>query len=64
MQWADLLTALALLLVIEGLYLFAAPDAWKRMVAQLLPQPSQKLSALGGFMVIAGLIALYLVRGQ
>jgi uncharacterized protein len=63
MQWADLFTALALVLILEGLYLFAAPDAWKRMVAQLLPQPKQKLSAMGGFMVIAGLITLYFVRG-
>jgi uncharacterized protein len=63
MQWADLLSALALLLIIEGLYLFAAPDAWKRMVAQLASQPSRQLSAFGGFMVIFGLIALYFVRG-
>jgi uncharacterized protein len=63
MQWADLFTALALVLVLEGLYLFVAPDAWKRMVAQLLPQPSQRLSAMGGFMVMMGLLALYFVRG-
>jgi uncharacterized protein YjeT (DUF2065 family) len=33
------------------------------MVAQLLPQPERQLSAVGGFMVIAGLIALYFIRG-
>lgn len=63
MQWADLLSALALVLILEGLILFAAPNAWKRMVAQLLPQPDRQLSAIGGFMLIAGLIALYFVRG-
>jgi len=63
MQWADLLAALALVLIMEGLFLFAAPKAWKRMVAQLLPQPERKLSAMGGYMVIAGLIALYFIRG-
>ncbi len=62
MQWADLLAALALVLILEGLFLFAAPKAWKRMVAQLLPKPERQLSAVGGFMVIAGLIALYFVR--
>jgi uncharacterized protein len=63
MQWPDLLAALALVLILEGLFLFAAPKAWKRMVAQLLPQPERQLSAIGGFMLIAGLIALYFIRG-
>lgn len=63
MQWSDLLAALALVLILEGLFLFAAPKAWKRMVAQLMPQPERQLSAAGGFMVIAGLIALYFIRG-
>ena len=63
MQWSDLLAALALVLILEGLFLFAAPNAWKRMVEQLLPQPERQLSAIGGFMLIAGLIALYFIRG-
>ena len=60
----DLWAALCLVLVIEGLFLFAAPAAWKRMVAQLLAQPDRNLSAVGGFMVIVGMVALYLLRGQ
>lgn len=63
MQWVDLLAALALVLILEGLFLFAAPKAWKRIVEQLLPQPERQLSAIGGFMLIAGLIALYFIRG-
>lgn len=63
MQWQDFLAALALVLILEGLFLFTAPKAWKRMVAQLLPQPERQLSAMGGFMVIAGLIGLYFIRG-
>ena len=59
---ADLLAALSLVLVLEGLFLFAAPGLWKRMVAQMLPQPERQLSAVGGVMVIIGLIALYLIR--
>ncbi len=60
---ADLLAALCLVVLIEGLLLFAAPEAWKRTVAELLGQPSGRLRAIGGSMVIAGLVALYLVRG-
>lgn len=63
MLWTDLLAALALMLILEGLFLFAAPAAWKRMVAQLLPKPERQLSAVGGFVLIAGLIALYFIRG-
>ena len=59
----DLWAALCLVLVIEGLFLFAAPAAWKRMVAQLLAQPDRNLSAIGGFMVIFGMVVLYLLRG-
>ena len=59
---SDLLAALSLVLVLEGLFLFAAPGTWKRMVTQMLPQPERQLSAVGGAMVIVGLIALYLVR--
>jgi uncharacterized protein YjeT (DUF2065 family) len=60
---SDLWAALCLVLVIEGLLLFAAPAAWKRTVAQLLTQPERRLSAAGGVMVIVGLVCLYLLRG-
>ena len=59
----DLWAALCLLLVLEGLVLFAAPAAWKRAMARLLEQPDRKLSAFGGFAVIGGLVGLYLLRG-
>jgi uncharacterized protein len=60
----DLWAALCLVLVIEGLFLFAAPAAWKRMVAQLLELPNRQLSAAGGALVIVGIVALYLLRGH
>jgi uncharacterized protein YjeT (DUF2065 family) len=60
----DLLTALCLVVLIEGLLLFAAPNAWKRTIADLLAQPASRLRAIGGGMVIVGLVALYLVRGH
>lgn len=61
---ADLLAALCLVIVIEGLLLFAAPTAWKRTVADLLAQPASRLRAIGGAMVVFGLLALYFVRGH
>lgn len=59
---ADLLAALCLVAVLEGLWLFAAPGAWKRAMEQLHAMHERQLRAVGGGMLIAGLIALYLVR--
>ena len=59
----DLWAALCLVLLLEGLFLFAAPAAWKRMAAEMLQMPDRRLSAIGGVMVIAGLVFLYLLRG-
>ena len=61
---SDLWAALCLVVVIEGLVLFAAPGAWKRMVTQALEVPNRQLSAIGGVMVILGIVSLYFLRGQ
>ena len=58
----DLLAALCLVLVLEGLLLFAAPGLWKQAVAQLLERPDQALRAAGGVMIVLGLVALQFVR--
>ena len=61
--WSDLLAALCLVLVLEGLFLFVAPTGWRQAVMQLAELGERSLRAIGGFMVIAGLLALYFVRG-
>ncbi len=58
----DLLAALCLVLVLEGLLLFVAPSFWKQAVAQLLERPDRALRTAGGAMVLLGLLALQLVR--
>ena len=59
----ELWAALCLVLVLEGLLLFAAPGAWKRAAAQLQALSEQALRGVGGVMVVLGLLSLYLVRG-
>ena len=54
--------ALCLVLVIEGLFLFAAPATWKRMAEQALSLDDRRLRQFGGVMVALGLLSLYLVR--
>lgn len=58
----DLLAALCLVLVIEGLVLFAGPGAWKRFAAQVQEIPDRVLRSWGGAMVVLGLVALQFVR--
>jgi uncharacterized protein YjeT (DUF2065 family) len=59
----DLWAALCLVLVIEGLLLFAAPGLWKQAVAQLLARPGRSLRLAGAVMMGLGLLALQWVRG-
>lgn len=61
-QWEDLLAALCLMSVLEGLLLFALPAAWKRTVAELIQLPDARLRIAGAVMIGIGLIALALVR--
>lgn len=58
----EFLSALCLIAVIEGLLLFAAPTAWKRMVEQLFSLPTAQLRAIGGVTLVLGAIALWVVR--
>lgn len=59
---SDLLAALCLVLVLEGLFLFAGPDAWKRMALQMLEVPSRSLRVGGAVMVLVGVLLLQVVR--
>jgi uncharacterized protein YjeT (DUF2065 family) len=57
----ELLAALCLVLVIEGLFLFAAPRAWQRIVEQMRELEPRQLRIIGGVMVGVGVLALKLV---
>jgi uncharacterized protein len=55
---AQLAAALCLVLVIEGLVLFAAPRAWKRFAEQMRELDERKLRVAGAAMIAIGLLAL------
>lgn len=62
MLWSDLLAALALYLVLEGLLPFASPQRWRRSLL-LLGQLGDRELRIGGLVImLAGLLLLYLVR--
>jgi uncharacterized protein YjeT (DUF2065 family) len=58
----DLFSALCLVAVFEGLFLFVAPRAWKRMAEQLLMLRSSALRTWGGAILLAGLTTLWWLK--
>ncbi|HRP87508.1 MAG TPA: DUF2065 domain-containing protein [Gammaproteobacteria bacterium] len=62
MNWTDLLSAIALLMVIEGLLPFANPRGSRRTMAMLAQMPDEKLRLAGLVSIIAGLVLLWVVR--
>jgi len=59
----DLITALGLVLVIEGAVFALVPDGLKRKVAVALEQPPSVLRAFGLVAVVLGFGVIWLVRG-
>lgn len=58
----DLNAALCLVLVVEGMVLFALPALWKRMADLLQRLSERELRIAGAVLVVVGLLALQLVR--
>lgn len=59
----DLLTALALILVIEGLIYAAFPEQLKRMLAAVLALPATTLRIAGLAAAAVGFVLVWLIRG-
>jgi uncharacterized protein YjeT (DUF2065 family) len=62
MAWSDLIAALALFLVLEGLLPFANPQGYRRALASMLKLEERTLRTIGLFSIIGGLMLLYFVR--
>lgn len=59
----NLLTAFALMLVIEGLMPFLVPGAWRETFRRLIEMNDGQLRFVGLSSMLAGLILLYFLRG-
>ncbi|MEO8802210.1 MAG: DUF2065 domain-containing protein [Rudaea sp.] len=53
--------ALCLVLVIEGLFLFAAPQAWQRMAEQMRQLQPRQLRVMGAVMIAVGVLVLRVI---
>jgi len=59
----DFLTALALVLVIEGGLYALFPEGMRRMMAQLQEIPEGRLRTMGVIGAVIGVVAVWLLRG-
>lgn len=63
MAWADLFAGLAFYLILEGLFPFASPQAWRRGLASIAGLEDRQLRTFGLIAVVSGLLLLFIVRG-
>ncbi len=60
MDWHDLINAVALLLIFEGLLPFASPASIKKLYRSMMETPESSLRMIGLASIVAGLALLYL----
>ena len=61
-MWQDLLAAVALMLVIEGMLPFISPAVMRQAFAAMAAMDDRKLRLSGLFSMAAGVVLLYMVR--
>ena len=62
MNWSDLLAALALVLVIEGMVPFISPRTLRRLQESMSKLDDRTLRNIGLVSMISGVVLLYIVR--
>ena len=61
-MWQDLIAAVALVLVLEGILPFLNPTRFKQNMAMMMQMNESTLRGVGLASMVVGLILLYLVR--
>jgi uncharacterized protein YjeT (DUF2065 family) len=61
-HWQEILTAIALVLVIEGMLPFIGPSKYRELVAQIARLGDNQIRTFGLTSMIAGLLLLFIVR--
>ena len=62
MVWTEILTALALVLVIEGMLPFISPARYRRMVTEITQLKDGQIRNIGLAVMLIGLVLLFFVR--
>jgi uncharacterized protein YjeT (DUF2065 family) len=63
MNWTELFSALALVLIIEGIIPFINPLGYKKTMQQMLARPESTLRAVGLSLMLVGALSLFFIRG-
>jgi len=58
----DLIRAVALLLVFEGIMPFLSPDGWRQAMQQVSQFPNKTLRIIGFVSMLAGVVILFLMQ--
>lgn len=61
-MWQDLFTAIALVLVIEGIMPFLNPAGFRNTMAMIAQMDNKVLRIIGVASMTAGVVLLYIVR--
>ena len=61
-MWTDLLTGIALVLIIEGIMPFVNPDGLRKIFLMAVQLDNATLRFIGITSMLLGLILLYLIR--
>lgn len=61
-MWTELLTAVALVLVIEGLLPFLSPDTFRSAMRSILSRDNNTMRIVGLSSMIVGVLLLTIVR--
>jgi uncharacterized protein YjeT (DUF2065 family) len=62
LDWTDLLAALAIVCIIEGIMPFINPPAMKRLLARMAAMEEREMRIFGLASMLVGLAILYMVR--
>ncbi len=61
-MWQDFFSAVALVLVFEGLLPFLTPNGYRKAVQSMLQMNDRQLRVMGLLSMLSGLFFLYLIR--
>jgi uncharacterized protein YjeT (DUF2065 family) len=62
MAWTEILTAIALVLIIEGMVPFVGPRKYRQIVAQMAQLSDNHLRTVGLVIMVSGVALLFIVR--
>ena len=63
MDWSDLLAAVAIYLVLEGLMPFLSPRGWKQSIEMISRMSDGQVRIFGLVSMVAGVVLLAVIRG-